>query len=167
MLAPDWLARQLRAWFDDAPPPSGRVGRGERDAAGHRRRRRPAGGAHRAGCKGFDERGVVFYTNYDSAKGRDLAANPYAAAVFAWLPLERQVRLPRPGRARSARAETEAYFAGRPRGSQLGRVGLAAVAAWSPSGPSWTTRSERSRRGSPAPTIPAPPSWGGYRIAPT
>ena len=70
-------------------------------------------------ARGFDAAGVVFYTNYDSAKGRQLAANPVAAALFSWLPLERQVRLRGPVQPRSSRAETAAYFAGRPRGAQL------------------------------------------------
>ncbi len=69
--------------------------------------------------KGFDERGWVFYTNYDSAKGTDLASRPYAAAVLAWVPLERQVRLRGPV-SRVPRVETETYFANRPRGSQVG-----------------------------------------------
>src|SRR3954451_18755871 len=68
--------------------------------------------------RGFDSRGVVFYTNYTSAKGRQLAEHPSVAAVFAWLPAERQVRLRGPVH-KVSRAETEAYFAGRPRGSQL------------------------------------------------
>jgi pyridoxamine 5'-phosphate oxidase len=114
--------------------------------------------------KTLDERGIVFYTGYESAKGRDLAANPYGSAVFAWLALERQVRLsgsvePVP------RAETEAYFAARPRGSQL--------AAWaSPQSEVVTSRAEleaqveavRARFGDDP--IPAPPEWGGYLLRP-
>lgn len=115
-------------------------------------------------AKGIDERGVTFYTNYESAKGRALAANPHAAMVFAWLPLERQVRLVGPV-ARIDREETERYFAARPRESQIGawaspqsqvvasRAALedaeAAVAARFGDGP-----------------IPAPPHWGGLRLAP-
>ena len=112
--------------------------------------------------KGFDERGWVFYTNYDSAKGTDLASHPYAAAVLAWVPLERQVRLRGPV-SRVPRVETETYFASRPRGSQVGawaspqsqvvasRIDLDEVAA------------EVERRFD-AGAIPAPPHWGGYRI---
>jgi pyridoxamine 5'-phosphate oxidase len=114
--------------------------------------------------KGFDARGIVFFTNYDSAKGHDIAANPNAAAVFAWLPHERQVRFGGPIVQVSA-AETDAYFASRPRGSQLG--------AWaSPQSEIVASREELERAyadvearfaGGPVPT---PPHWGGYRIAP-
>jgi pyridoxamine 5'-phosphate oxidase len=113
-------------------------------------------------ARGFDDSGVVFYTGYDSAKGRQLAANPAAAAVFSWLPLERQIRL-RGSVHRVDRAQTEAYFAGRPRGSQL--------AAWaSPQSRPLADRTELDelyagmieRFGDGE--IPAPPAWGGYRI---
>jgi pyridoxamine 5'-phosphate oxidase len=114
--------------------------------------------------KGFDERGWVFYTNYDSAKGTDLASRPYAAAVLAWVPLERQVRLRGPV-SLVTRAETEAYFASRPRGSQVG--------AWaSPQSQVVASRAELDqaaagieRHFAAAGPIPAPPRWGGYRIA--
>jgi pyridoxamine 5'-phosphate oxidase len=113
--------------------------------------------------KGFDERGWVFYTNYDSAKGSDLAARPYAAAVLAWVPLERQVRLRGPV-SRVARAESEAYFASRPRGSQVG--------AWaSPQSRVVASRRELDEAAAEverrfgADPLPAPPHWGGYRIA--
>jgi pyridoxamine 5'-phosphate oxidase len=113
-------------------------------------------------ARGFDSSGVVFYTGHDSAKGRQLAANPNAAAVFSWLPLERQIRL-RGSVHQVDQAQTEAYFAGRPRGSQL--------AAWaSPQSHPLTGRAEldalyaavteRFAGGA----IPVPPGWGGYRI---
>src|SRR5438874_5506082 len=69
--------------------------------------------------RGFDERGFVFFTNYDSRKGRELTENPQAALVFYWEALERQVRVEGQVEKTSA-AESDAYFAGRPRGSQLG-----------------------------------------------
>ena len=98
-LAPDWYA-QLRSWFDEAVA-SGLVG--EANAIqlatvtpdGH-----PA--VRTVLVKGLDERGIVFYTNQESAKARDSANRPYAAAVFAWLPLERQVRLAGPVSSRHA-----------------------------------------------------------------
>ncbi|MDP8949192.1 MAG: pyridoxamine 5'-phosphate oxidase, partial [Actinomycetota bacterium] len=69
--------------------------------------------------KGFDERGFVFYTNYEGRKSSELEANPRAALVFYWGELERQVRVE--GRVeRIPDEESDAYFAGRPRGSQLG-----------------------------------------------
>jgi pyridoxamine 5'-phosphate oxidase len=115
-------------------------------------------------AKAFDERGVVFYTNYDSAKAQDLDVRPYAAAVFVWLAHERQVRFAGPV-ARVDRAETEAYFATRPRGSQLG--------AWaSPQSQVVASRAaldqleavvERRFAGQ---DVPAPPYWGGYRLTP-
>ncbi|HVU90879.1 MAG TPA: pyridoxamine 5'-phosphate oxidase, partial [Jatrophihabitans sp.] len=116
-------------------------------------------------AKALDERGVVFYTNYESAKARDLAANPRAAAVFVWLAHQRQVRLSGPV-APVTREETEAYFATRPRESQLGawaspqsevvesRAALDAMAA-----------AVAARFGADDP-IPAPPNWGGYRLTP-
>jgi len=114
--------------------------------------------------KAFDERGIVFYTNYSSAKGRDLEARPYAAAVLAWLAQERQVRISGPV-SRVTRAETEAYFAGRPRGSQLGAwaSGQSAVV------PSRAVLDEAEREVTErfaGRDIPPPPHWGGYRIAP-
>lgn len=69
--------------------------------------------------KGLDERGLVFFTNYESAKGRQLAENPRACASFFWVLLERQVRVTG-AVARVSREETEAYFHARPRESQLG-----------------------------------------------
>ncbi|MEE8350306.1 MAG: pyridoxamine 5'-phosphate oxidase [Acidobacteriota bacterium] len=69
--------------------------------------------------KGFDEKGFVFYTNYESRKGRDLAENPYAALVFHWRQLTRQISII--GRvAKVSLEESAAYFKGRPRGSQIG-----------------------------------------------
>jgi len=114
--------------------------------------------------KGFSAEGVEFYTNYDSAKGQQLADVPYAAAVLAWVPLERQVRFSGPVR-KVDRARTEEYFASRPRGSQLG--------AWaSPQSAVIGSRAELDglqraveERFGDGP-IPAPPHWGGYVIAP-
>lgn len=113
-------------------------------------------------AKGFGADGVVFYTNYESPKSRALDANPYAAAVFAWVPLERQVRISGPV-ARVDRATTEAYFASRPRGAQIG--------AWaSPQSSVIASRAalddlqhEVEQRYGDGP-IPAPEHWGGYRI---
>lgn len=114
--------------------------------------------------KGFDERGFVFYTNYEGGKARDLRENPRAALLFYWGELERQVRIE--GRVRRIPTEeSDAYFASRPRGSQLG--------AWA---------SEQSRpvvdrdaleerlreveRRFGEGEVPRPPFWGGYRVEP-
>src|SRR5688500_7447156 len=71
--------------------------------------------------KGFDEAGAVFYTNYDSRKARELATNPWASVVLLWRELQRQVRIEgHVGRVDSDRSD--AYFASRPRGAQLGAV---------------------------------------------
>lgn len=161
MLAPDWYT-QLRSWFDDAAA-SGLVGEANAiQLATVTPEARPA--VRTVLVKGLDERGIVFYTNQESAKARDLADRPYAAAVFAWLPLERQVRLAGPVEA-VTRAETEAYFAGRPRGSQIG--------AWaSPQSDVVASRAELDEKVREieerfaGADVPAPPFWGGYRISP-
>jgi pyridoxamine 5'-phosphate oxidase len=112
--------------------------------------------------KGFDERGFVFFTGYESRKGAELAANPRAALLFHWDPLGRQVRIEGPVE-RVPEAESDAYFRTRPRGAQISasvspqssvvesRVSLEALAA------------ELEARGG---ELPRPPAWGGFRLAP-
>lgn len=115
--------------------------------------------------KGFDPRGFVFFTNYDSQKGRELAENPRAAMVFFWPTIERQVRII--GAATKITApESEAYFQTRPRGSQIG--------AWaSPQSRVIEGREplERALAAKTAElegkTVPLPPNWGGFRLGPT
>ena len=113
--------------------------------------------------RGFDERGFVFYTNYESAKGQDLLANPRAAITFWWQPLERQVRIG--GRVeRVARTEAETYFGTRPRGHRL--------SAWaSPQSRVVKDRAALQTRAEEVETlfpgdVPLPDFWGGYRLAP-
>ena len=114
--------------------------------------------------KGFDERGFAFFTNYDSAKGRELEANPHAALVFYWTQLERQIRISGAVE-RTSREDSAAYFHSRPPGSRLG---------------AWVSRqsevidarqvldtrlaemTERFEGGD----VPLPPHWGGYRVKP-
>lgn len=115
-------------------------------------------------AKSIDRRGVAFYTNLRSAKGVALAAHPYAEAVFAWVPLERQVRLRGPV-APVEPAEVAAYWASRPRGSQLG--------AWaSPQSAQVADRAEleeayaRCEAQFDGVPVPRPPHWGGLRIEP-
>ncbi len=114
--------------------------------------------------KGFDHRGFVFYTNYASRKGRELASNPRAALVFYWSRLERQVRVE--GRVeRVADDESDAYFASRPLASRLG--------AWAShqSAPLETREEleerfaelEREHSGG---DVPRPPHWGGWLVHP-
>lgn len=113
--------------------------------------------------KDFDGRGAVFYTRYTSRKGEELAGNPRAAAVMLWHPLQRQVRLE--GRVeRVDAAESDAYFASRPRGAQVGAVA-------SPQSRVLTGRDELERlvaqteRAYAHRDVPRPEDWGGYRIA--
>lgn len=115
--------------------------------------------------KGLDARGFVFYTNYRSRKGDDLAANPRAALVFWWEVLERQVRI-EGAVEKVAGKVSDAYFASRPRGSRLG--------AWaSEQSRVVADRAELEARLDEAEEkyddghIPRPPHWGGYRVLPT
>lgn len=159
-LAADWLT-QFSRWFADAvaaglPEPNAMV-LATADAAG-----RPS--ARTVLLKGYDARGFVFFTNYESRKAAELAANPYASLVFPWFPMRRQVVVA--GTAtRVERAETEAYFAGRPRDSQLG--------AWaSPQSKVVAGRAELDAALSDVESrfpgeVPAPPHWGGLRVAPS
>lgn len=112
-----------------------------------------------------DAQGLVFYTNYTSAKSRQLEANGSAALVFAWLDLHRQVRV-RGTVTRLAPWESDAYFAGRPRGSQIG--------AWaSPQSSVILNRRQLEQRTEQAEArfadseVPRPGFWGGWRVAPT
>lgn len=113
--------------------------------------------------RGFDERGFCFYTNYESRKGAELAANPRAALVFWWGELERQVRIEGTVE-RTSRAESEAYFASRPPGSRLS-------AAASPQSRVIEGRAALERRVAelaavvPDGNVPLPGFWGGYRLA--
>jgi pyridoxamine 5'-phosphate oxidase len=114
--------------------------------------------------KGYDERGFVFYTNYEGRKASELEANPLCALLFYWGELERQVRIE--GRAsRISNEESDAYFTSRPRGSRLG--------AWA----SEQSRSVEDRNileervkaleaEYEGREIPRPPFWGGYRVEP-
>jgi pyridoxamine 5'-phosphate oxidase len=159
-LAADWTG-QFTAWFAEAaafglPEPNAMI------VATAERSGRPS--ARTVLLKDYDDGGFVFFTNYESRKGAELAGNPYASLVFPWFPMHRQVIV---GGAveRVSRAETEAYFGSRPRGSQLGawaspqsrvlpdraavEAGLAAAVERFGDGP-----------------VPPPPHWGGLRVVP-
>ena len=114
--------------------------------------------------KGFDQNGFVFFTNYESEKGKQLAANPYAAMAFYWIELDRQIRIGGEVE-KTSREESQIYFRSRPIGSQLG---------------AWASRqsdvidgrrvldarmSEMTERFANK-AIPVPPHWGGYRLKP-
>ena len=114
--------------------------------------------------KGFDQDGFVFFTNYESEKGKQLEINPYAALAFYWIELDRQIRIS--GKVKkNSRKESQAYFHSRPVGSQLS---------------AWASRqsevidgrrvldarmAEMTERFQDKP-IPLPPHWGGYRLKP-
>ena len=113
--------------------------------------------------KGLDDRGFVFYTNYESRKARELLENSSASLVFYWAELERQVRVGGTA-SRISRDESERYFKSRPRGHQLG----AWVSTQSEVIASRAVLEERlkeyERRYPDA--VPLPPFWGGYVVAP-
>jgi pyridoxamine 5'-phosphate oxidase len=116
-------------------------------------------------CKGIDERGVVFYTNYTSAKSHDLRLTRYASATFPWFAQHRQVHVRGPVELVSAE-ETQAYWSSRPRGAQIG--------AWA-SAQSVVVRNRRvlddalaaiTQRFADDEEVPVPGHWGGWRIMP-
>ena len=115
--------------------------------------------------RGLDPSGLVFYTNYDSRKGDELAANPRAALAFYWGPLARQVRVE--GHVtRLAADESDRYFAQRPRGHQL--------SAWAsrqssviPNRAYLEERVREAEQRFAGGDVPRPPYWGGYRLVPT
>ncbi|WP_239456284.1 pyridoxamine 5'-phosphate oxidase [Nocardioides solisilvae] len=115
-------------------------------------------------CKGFDQRGFVFYTNRGSRKGVELAGNPRCALLFDWHPLERQVRVT--GEAWSLPPdEVAAYFASRPRGSQLGAWASQQsdpVASADELAAAYADAEARFAGSD----VPVPPRWGGYRVRP-
>ena len=117
--------------------------------------------------KGVGPQGLVFYTNHDSRKGRELAMRPDVALLFHWVELERQVRIEGTA-SRVADAESDAYFASRPRASRLG--------AWaSPQSRTipdraWLERevaAMTARYQADEDVVPRPPFWGGYRVLPS
>ncbi len=116
--------------------------------------------------KGIEPGGFVFYTNYDSRKGRELDAQGRAALVFWWPPLERQVRVE--GRAeRVDAAESDAYFASRPHGSRLGAL-ASPQSQPIPDRDALEQRLHDLEARFPAGTsVPRPDSWGGYRVVPS
>ncbi|HTK46512.1 MAG TPA: pyridoxamine 5'-phosphate oxidase [Gemmatimonadaceae bacterium] len=114
--------------------------------------------------KAVDERGFVFYTNYESRKGRELLAHPQAAMCFHWQPLERQVRIE--GRvAPVSDAEADAYFATRARGSQLGAWASRQSTPMEHPGALDARVEEMDARFAGGP-VPRPPHWSGFRLAP-
>jgi pyridoxamine 5'-phosphate oxidase len=153
--------RQFEKWFGEAeaaklPDPNAMV------LATAARDGRP--GARIVLLKGLDGRGFVFYTNYESRKGRELEANPRATLLFPWSALERQVTVEGPI-TRVPREESETYFHSRPRPSQL--AALASPQSSLIAGRSVLEDSvkvlEKKYAGQ---EVPLPLNWGGYRLAP-
>jgi pyridoxamine 5'-phosphate oxidase len=115
--------------------------------------------------RNYGPSGFTFFTNYDSRKGKELAANPRAALVFHWQQIERQVRIEGTTE-RVSSAESDEYFSSRPLGSRLG--------AWASSQSAVIpTRAELQRLAEevaaryPTGNVPRPPNWGGYRLTPS
>jgi len=153
--------RQFEKWFQEAEG-SKLVEPNACVLATANREARPS--ARTVLLKGLDGRGFVFYSNYESRKGRELEANPQATLVFPWFALERQV-IVEGTVTRIAREESEAYFHSRPPASQIG--------AWA--SPQSTIISGRKaledafkevEKKYAGQTVPLPPHWGGWRLAP-
>jgi pyridoxamine 5'-phosphate oxidase len=115
-------------------------------------------------CKSVDEAGVTFYTNYDSAKGVELATTPYASVTFPWYALGRQVHV-RGEVARVSSEETVEYWSKRPRGSQLGAWASQQSRPIDSRDDLLKQLDEVTKRFGDA-DVPVPPHWGGYRISP-
>lgn len=153
--------RQFEKWFQEAeaakiPEPNAMVVcTAGRDA-------RPS--ARTMLLKGLDGRGFVFYTNYESRKGRELDANPQATLVFPWIALERQVTV-EGAATKIPREESEAYFHSRPRGSQLGAwvSQQSAIIAGRSVLEEALKALEKKYAGV---EVPMPPHWGGWRLSP-
>ncbi|MFV2120481.1 pyridoxamine 5'-phosphate oxidase [Streptomyces sp. Act-28] len=115
--------------------------------------------------KHYDARGFVFFTNYDSRKGAELAANPHASLLFPWHPIARQVVVT--GRVtRVGRDETAAYFRTRPHGSQLGAWASAQSSVIGSRDELTARYEELAARYPEGEQVPVPPHWGGFLIAP-
>ena len=116
-------------------------------------------------CKSVDETGITFFTNYDSAKGIELAATPYASATFPWFQLGRQVYV----RGKVTKVDpqvTEDYWSKRPRGSQLGAWASHQSSPIASRAALLDQLAEVTARFADSESVPVPPAWGGYLIAP-
>jgi pyridoxamine 5'-phosphate oxidase len=160
-LAATWL-EQFRRWFAEATAAPEIVEPNAMVVATADRSGVPS--ARTVLLKAVDERGFVFYTNYESRKATEITMNPAVSLVFPWHPIGRQVIVGGTAE-RVSRSETEAYFATRPRSSQLG--------AWASPQSRVVTRAQleaalaeaAARFPDPEP-VPAPPHWGGLLVRP-
>ncbi|MCV7092160.1 pyridoxamine 5'-phosphate oxidase [Mycobacterium interjectum] len=159
-LADGWLAL-FRRWLDDAE----RAGVAEPNAmvlatvAGGR----PVSRA--VLCKSADETGITFFTNYDSDKGAELAATPYASATFPWFLLGRQIHIRGPVTKVDPQV-TRDYWSMRPRGSQLGAWASHQSRPIASRAALLGQLAEVTARFADSETVPVPPNWGGYLLAP-
>ena len=161
----DWLAdgwvMLLREWIGDAE----RAGVAEPNAmvlATVDENGRPM--SRSVLCKSVDESGITFFTNYDSAKGAELAANPYASATFPWFALGRQVHIR--GHVSKVTAQATArYWSQRPRGSQLGAWASAQSRPIASRADLVAKLEEVTGRFADLDEVPVPPNWGGYLLA--
>ena len=116
-------------------------------------------------CKSVDETGITFFTNYDSAKGEELATTPYASATFPWFLLGRQVHVRGPVTKVSAEVTAD-YWRHRPRGSQLGAWASHQSRPIASRAALLEQLAEVTERFATLDDVPVPPNWGGYLIAP-
>ncbi len=151
-----WFEEAVRAMQDKGRDPNA-MALGTADARG-----RPS--SRIVLLKGFDRRGFVFYTNYGSRKASELEANPWASLTFWWNELDRQVRVE--GRAaRTGRAVSAAYFASRPRESQLAAVASAQSRPLADR-TALLAAMEAARKKYEGRDVPCPEHWGGYLLRP-
>ncbi len=116
-------------------------------------------------CKSVDETGITFFTNYDSAKGEELASTPYASATFPWYLLGRQVHVRGPVTKVSAQVTAD-YWRHRPRGSQLGAWASHQSSPIASRAALLDQLADVTERFADLDEVPVPPNWGGYLIAP-
>jgi pyridoxamine 5'-phosphate oxidase len=151
---------QFRAWFDEAVqtklPMLNAMTLATASTSGQ-----PA--ARMVLLKGFDERGFVFYTDYQSRKAQELAVNARAALLFYWIELEREVRIEGTVE-KTTNAESDAYFGSRPLGSRLAAVASTQSAVLADRHLLERKYAEVAKRYGNAP--PRPANWGGYRVVP-
>ena len=152
------LAAWLGAWADVAPNEPGAMALSTAAAGG-------GASSRNVLLRGLDERGLTFFTSYESRKSRELTADPRASLLFSWLPVLRQVEVVGAAE-RTTTAESEIYFATRPRGSQ--------IAAWAshqssvlPDRGSLEQRYREVELRFADIEVPCPPHWGGWRLVPT
>jgi pyridoxamine 5'-phosphate oxidase len=160
-LADGWVAL-LRNWLEDAeragcPEPNAMV-LGTVDERG-----RPV--TRTVLCKSVDEGGLVFFTNYESDKGNQLAATPYASATFPWYRLGRQIHVRGPVTKVSPEATAD-YWSKRPRGAQLGAWASHQSSPIASRQALLSQLAEVTERFADLEAVPVPPNWGGYLVAP-